>query len=287
MVGAASCELFHRSVDSRASTASMSCCRECRTKGALINYDAELQLHNERLRAAHDIGTADYVLDIGCGTGQSTREAARIASDGMALGVDVDEAAIGRARALADLEGLPNARFEHGDVQVYAFRAGEFDVAISRFGTMFFDDPRSAFRNVARAMRARARLVMMVWQVRDRNEWAVSIDRALGHPRGRLVHGLDPFSLGEPTTVRSVLSSAGFTAVTLTDVDVPVFYGRDVDAALDFVGRFTTVSRVLLRSDPPTTACFVEGLRSTLAAHTSEQGVWFDSRAWIVRAQRR
>jgi hypothetical protein len=33
--------------------------------------------------------------------------------------------------------------------------------------------------------------------------------------------------------VRRVLTSAGFTAVTLTAVDVPVFYGRDVDAALD------------------------------------------------------
>jgi ubiquinone/menaquinone biosynthesis C-methylase UbiE len=87
----------------------------------LIEYDAELQLHNEQLRAACDIGATDSVLDIGCGTGQTTREAARIASKGRALGVDVDEAAIALARALADLESLPNARFEVGDAEIYPF----------------------------------------------------------------------------------------------------------------------------------------------------------------------
>jgi hypothetical protein len=72
---------------------------------------------------------------------------------------------------------------------------------------MFFDDPRVAFRNVARAMRPSARLVLMVWQVHDSNVWAVSIDRALGQPRGQSVHGPDPFSLGEPAMVRRVLAS--------------------------------------------------------------------------------
>jgi SAM-dependent methyltransferase len=255
---------------------------------APIDYDAELQLHNERLRAEYDIGATDRVLDIGCGTGQTTREAARMASEGTALGVDVDAVALARARSLANLEGVPNARFELGDVETYPFKAGEFDVAISRFGTMFFDDPRAAFGNLARAMRANARLVMMVWQVHDRNEWAVSIDGALGGRRGRAVPkpDLDPFSLGEPAKVRGVLTSAGFSAVTLTDVDVPVFYGRDVDAALDFVSRFSTVSQVLRQSDPLRVASVAAGLRDTLAAHASEQGVWFDSRAWIVSARR-
>jgi hypothetical protein len=83
------------------------------------------------------------------------------------------------------------------------------------------------------------------------------------------------------------LTSAGFTAITFTDVDVPVFYGRDVDAALDFVTHFSAVSQVLRQSDPRRTASVVAGLRATLAAHASERGVWFDSRAWIVNAQRR
>jgi hypothetical protein len=42
-------------------------------------------------------------------------------------------------------------------------RASIFDVVISRFGTMFFADPVAAFRNIARAARPQAPLVMLVW----------------------------------------------------------------------------------------------------------------------------
>jgi SAM-dependent methyltransferase len=47
---------------------------------------------------------------------------------------------------------------------------------------MFFDDPVAAFANVGRALRPDGRLVMMVWQPHERNEWAVTIDQALAGP---------------------------------------------------------------------------------------------------------
>ena len=52
-------------------------------------YDAELRRHNEVLRRAFGVQLHDHVLDIGCGTGQTTRQAARAARAGSALGVDV------------------------------------------------------------------------------------------------------------------------------------------------------------------------------------------------------
>ena len=247
----------------------------------VIDYNTELELHNERLRQAYEISAADRVLDIGCGTGQTTREAARLAPEGVAMGIDVDEVMIARARQLAASEGVPNVRFAVGDVERHPFRAGEFDVAISRFGTMFFSHPQSAFRNIARAIRPGGHLLMMVWQSHDLNEWAVAIDRALGQTAGG---ELDPFSLGEPATVRHLLDTAGFESVTLADVEVPVYYGQDVDAALDFVSRFAGVGQALHQSDPPSV---LVRLRSTLSAHSSERGVLFGSRAWIVKARRR
>ncbi|MEN3308712.1 MAG: hypothetical protein V7603_4914, partial [Micromonosporaceae bacterium] len=69
-------------------------------------YDAELRRHNEVLRRACGIQYRDHVLDIGCGTGQTTRQAARAARAGSALGVDVSAPAIRRARELARAEGL-------------------------------------------------------------------------------------------------------------------------------------------------------------------------------------
>jgi SAM-dependent methyltransferase len=255
----------------------------------VIDYDAELQVHNERLREAYHIHAPDNVLDIGCGTGLTTREAARLASKGEALGLDIAPRMIERARELADAEGVSNVRFEVGDAQGYPFRSTEFDVAISRFGTMFFADPNAAFRNVARAMRPEGRLVMMVWQAHDRNEWAVSIDFALTTKRGPASGSvaLDPFSLGEPAKVRRILTAAGFGSVGFVDVDAPVYYGPDVDTALNWVRGFTTVNEVLRGSDPGTATSALARLRAVLEAHASERGVWFDSRAWIVTAQRK
>jgi SAM-dependent methyltransferase len=252
----------------------------------VIDYDAELRLHNERFRAALGIRTADRVLDIGCGTGQTTREAALAASDGEALGVDISEGMIARARELAAHEGVPNVRFEVGDAQAHPFRSGAFDVAISRFGTMFFSDPAVAFRNIARAVRVGGRLVMMVWQAHDRNEWAVAIDQALGGERGgAAAPGPDIFSLAEPPTVRRILAAAGFVDGEFRDVDVPVYYGQDVDAALAFVGRFANVSDAL-RQSGPRAAGILARLRATLESRASERGVWLGSRAWIVTARR-
>ena len=94
------------------------------------------------------------MLDIGCGTGQTTRDAARRASAGGALGVDLSADMIALARQLAAAEGLPNARFEQADAQIHPFGQGPFDVAISRTGAMFFGHPPAAFANMARALRS-------------------------------------------------------------------------------------------------------------------------------------
>jgi SAM-dependent methyltransferase len=253
-------------------------------------YDAELQRHNEVLRRAVDVQLRDRVLDIGCGTGQTTRQAARTARAGSALGVDVSAPAIERARELARAEGLGNVTFEHADAQVHRFAPERFDLAISRFGTMFFDDLGAAFANIRRALRPGGRLVMMVWQSHERNEWDVAIHQSLGAAEGPAAvpsEGPDPFSLADPPTVKEILQAAGFAGVVFTDVREPVYYGPDVAAALDWVRGFTCTNRVLTRLDPAAAAHAVERLREALAARMSDDGVWFDSRAWIVTARRR
>ena len=106
-----------------------------------MDYDAELQSHNAALLPACAIRSHEHVLDIGCGAGQTTREAARLAVTGSALGVDITEPMIVRARALAAAEGLHNVQFELGDAQGHSFLPQHYDVAISRYGTMFFADP--------------------------------------------------------------------------------------------------------------------------------------------------
>jgi ubiquinone/menaquinone biosynthesis C-methylase UbiE len=258
------------------------------TPGA-SGYDAELRRHNEVLRRAVGVQLHDHVLDIGCGTGQTTRQAARTARAGSVLGVDVSATAIKRAGELARADGLRNVTFEHADAQVHRFPQERFALAISRFGTMFFDDPVAAFANIGRALCPTGRLVMMVWQAHERNEWDVAIRQSLEAAEGPVASasgGPDPFSLADPSSVKEILQAAGFAGVAFTNVDKPVYYGPDVAAALDWIRGFTCTSEVLKRLDPAAATRAVERLRVALAAHLSDDGVWFNSRAWIITAHR-
>ena len=255
-----------------------------------VDYDAELTRYSAVLRRAWAVQPHDRVLDIGCGTGQTTREAARIAHAGSALGADSSGPAIERARKLARVEGPRNVTFERADAQAHSFAGGYFDLAISRFGTMFFDDPVAAFGNIGRALRPAGRLVMVVWQAHDRNEWDVAIHQALAGPDGPTAvasEGPDPFSLANPTTVEGILRAAGFVDIGLTDVDRPIYYGPDTAAALDWVGGFACTDEFLKRLDPAAAARALARLRDVLAARMSDEGVWFKSRAWILTAHRR
>jgi ubiquinone/menaquinone biosynthesis C-methylase UbiE len=200
----------------------------------VTSYDAELQRHNEVLRQACRVQSRNHVLDIGCGTGQTTREAARAARAGSALGVDVSASAVERAREAARAEGIGNVTFECANAQVRRFPQEHFDLAISRFGTMFFDDPAAAFANIGRALRSAGRLVMTVWQAHELNEWDVTIRQSLGAAAGLVAvpSGLpDPFSLADPPAVTDILEGAGFADVTFIDVSESVYYGPDVDGS--------------------------------------------------------
>jgi SAM-dependent methyltransferase len=254
-----------------------------------VDYDAELTRYSAVLRRAWAVQRHDRVLDIGCGTGQTTREVARMAQAGSALGVDLSARAIERARNLARADGPRNVAFERADAQTHSFAQGYFELAISRFGTMFFDDPVTAFGNIGRALRPAGRLVMVVWQAHDRNEWDVAIHQALAGPGGPAAvagEGPDPFSLADPATVEGILRTAGFADIGLTDVEEPIYYGPDTTVALDWVRGFAGTNEFLKHLDPAAAARALARLRDALAARMTGEGVWFDSRAWIVTAHR-
>ena len=251
-------------------------------------YDAELRAHHEHLRAAYGVRPGDEVVDVGCGTGLTTREAARAAAPGRVLGVDVSERMLERARRVTAAERLDNIRYELGDAQVHRFKPAGFDVAISRFGAMFFSDPAAAFANIAAALRPGARLVLLVWQRYEHNEWARTIDAALGDAAQPPQPGADPFSLGDAEATADMLEGAGFDRVRFEDVREPVLYGHDLDAALAFVRGFQDTSAALASLSDGEAARTVERLRETLAAHyNDERGVVLDARSWLITARRR
>jgi SAM-dependent methyltransferase len=255
----------------------------------MLDYDSELRRHHDALHRALLVRPRDRVLDIGCGAGQTTRDAASMASQGRVLGIDTAEPVLREARRLTRAAGLHNVDYVCGDAARPPFPHDAIDVAISRFGTMFFADPVAAFTDIRCVLRPTGRLVMMVWQAADRNAWAVAIHRALVDDDTALpppASGPSAFALGDAHTVERVLGAAGFVDVALAEVRAPVHYGADVARALDFVSAFSNVRRVVESQPSVERARTVARLRDVMAEHRTDDGVRFDSRAWIVTARR-
>jgi SAM-dependent methyltransferase len=251
-------------------------------------YDAMSAAFNQPLLDAAAIGETDSVLDVGCGNGQTTRLAARRASRGTAVGLDLSGPMLARASDLAVGEGLTNVVFEQGDAQVHTFVPASFDVAISRFGVMFFADPVAAFRNLGKALRAGGRLAFVCWQQLSSNEWLlVPVGAALEHvpmpdlgPPG----APGPFSLAEPNHIQDVLGSAGFEPVTVTALDGQVRVGDDANDAMAFL-RGTSMARVLLdQADQAAATRALDAVTEALRAHEAPEGLYLNGAAWLVVA---
>jgi SAM-dependent methyltransferase len=253
-------------------------------------YDAEMRRHNEHFRAAADVRPDERVLDIGCGTGQTTREAARSAVNGSALGVDISPRMLERARELTDAEGPPNASYQLGDAQTHPFPAAGFDLGISRFGTMFFADPVAAFTNIGRALHPEGRLMIMAWQAPGRNEWFTATLQALAAETAPVTappDAPDPFSLADPAGTRELLAAVGFAEIGFSDVHEPVYYGLDGAAAYDVILSLRFANDLLAAQDAAGKQRALGRLRASLAERDTGSGVFFDSRAWIITARRR
>jgi SAM-dependent methyltransferase len=250
-------------------------------------FDRSMRGHHVKLLEVAAIGPAEAVLDIGCGSGKTTRDAARAAHDGSALGVDLSSPMLAVARRRAAEEGVTNASFVHADAQVHAFAPASFDVAISRAGAMFFGDKVAAFTNIGRALRESGRLALMVWQPFQENEW-------MREPMGALAAGRDlpmppvgapgPFGLADPDQVRTVLSASGFTDVAVDPWNADIYVGEDLaDAEQGLLGALGWLLRDL---DDATRERALDDLRATLAAHATSAGVTFGSAAWLIQARR-
>ena len=133
-------------------------------------YDRMLQPFADLILQTAALQPGEQVLDVGCGYGATTLEAARRVAPGPVLGVDLSGPMLSVAKDRAAGSGLANVAFEHGDVQVYPFGPARFDAVISRFGVMFFEDPVAAFANIRSAVRPGGRLVFACWQPLANND---------------------------------------------------------------------------------------------------------------------
>ena len=250
-------------------------------------FDRAVAAYHDGFLAAADIGATDHVLDIGCGTGQTTRDAARAAASGSALGVDLSSRMIEHARRRAVEEEVGNVVFEQADAQVHPFEPQRFDVAISRTGAMFFGDPVAAFANICRALRPSGRLVLLTWQGPGLNEWIRELSSALAVGRDLPMPppaAPGPFALSDPDRVRSILTDAGCTDIGLTARSEPMWFGHDAEDAYGFV--LGLMGWMLEGLEDAGRAQALENLRVSLTAHHTEHGVFYESATFTISAIR-
>ena len=247
--------------------------------------------HRPHLIHGDVLAEGDRVLDIGCGTGRSTIEAAVVVGSGSALGVDLSGPMIDHARAQAAQEGVANASFLQADAQLHPFETGAHDVAISETGAMFFGDPVAAFTNIGTALRPGGRLALLVWQELTRNEWLMAIRGAVALGRELPTPPPDapghPFSLADPDRVRSILGAAGYDAVELDPVDEPMVAGSDADDAFAFLGSSNLVGWLLEGVDDAGRAQAVDNLRTVFKEAETADGVLLGTAAWLISATKR
>jgi SAM-dependent methyltransferase len=234
-------------------------------------------------------GPGDRVLDVGCGTGAMTRQAGHRAAGGTALGVDISAPILDRARAKAEAEGAGNVTFTVADAQVHPFAPASFDVAMSRFGVMFFDDPVAAFANVARALAPGGRLAFACWAALEDNEWSrlpsSTIAAHVGPPTAP-PGAPGPYSLADPARVRAVLGEAGFAGVGITEAPYPMYLGADADEAFAHV-RSSGMTRALLDGkDPAAVDAALRALRDLYEELARGDDLTLGAKAWLVTATR-
>jgi SAM-dependent methyltransferase len=239
------------------------------------------------------VAAGEQILDVGCGCGQTLLQLADVTGpSGHVLGVDISPPMLARARER--VAGRSNIALALGDAQVYGFTPASFDALYSRFGVMFFDDARAAFRNLRAAARTDGRLSFVCWQEMAKNPWAArpldAVMRLL--PASALPDMLregrpGPFFLSDPARVRALLEAAGWKDVALEPLEMPLHYGgaATLDEAVEYSLQIGPAARAMADAPEALKPALEAALREALAPFAGSSGVFMYGAAFVVRAR--
>jgi SAM-dependent methyltransferase len=249
----------------------------------LLGPVADILVDRARLSAG------ERVIDVGCGSGATTIAfAQKVGPSGLALGIDLSEPMLARARASAPKE-LP-VDFALADATVYPFAPASFDVLASRFGVMFFAEPVLSFANMRKALRPSGRLAFACWREPRENPWMMAPLQAVYQhapklpPQGPEDPG--PFAFASQERVHRILGVAGFTGIAMEacPLSLDIGIGSGLDAAVQGALEIGPAHRALEGQPPDVVAAATNSIREALAPFVRGQTVPLPGSIWIVTA---
>ncbi|WP_175717001.1 class I SAM-dependent methyltransferase [Burkholderia anthina] len=254
---------------------------------ARTSLDRMFEPFETLLADAAAASSARSVLDVGCGTGAVTRAIARrLGEHAHCTGVDISARMIAAAQDRAEREGL-RAGFVCADAQTHAFARDRFDLIVSRFGVMFFDDPVRAFANLRRAVRAHAQLRFIAWRSPADNPFMTTAERAaaplLSNLPARQPGAPGQFAFGDRQRIASVLSDSGWADVEIEPLDMAC--ALPVRALDDYIARMGPVGLALRDVDDVTRRRVTDTIRAAFDRYVQGADVRFDAACWLVTAR--
>ncbi len=234
----------------------------------------------------------ERALDIGCGCGATVLElAGRVGPNGSVVGVDISAPMLGRARERVQANSLANVRLTLSDAATHAFAPGAFDLAFSRFGVMFFDEPVGAFANIRSALASAGRLAFVCWAPPQDNPW-LTVPLAAARPYLPPQPETDPtapgpFAFADPDRVRGILTRAGYSAVDLArhDTTMRICGPGEVDGAARFAVESGPVGRAIAGAGPDARAAAEQAIAAELRRLEGPCGIELPGSVWIVSAR--
>jgi SAM-dependent methyltransferase len=250
--------------------------------------DGILQPFEDLLIEAVSASGAHSVLDIGCGTGSTTRGIAKLlGASGNCVGVDISEQMIATARTLAEQQRVP-AKFICADAQTHSFEPASCDMIMSRFGVMFFADPVRAFANLRNAASKEATLCFVAWRSPAENRFMTTAERAaaslLPNLPARRADAPGQFGFADARRVQSILAASGWTNIDIQPIDVACTLPENELSR--YGARLGPVGIALREADPRTRDQVVAVVRKAFEPYVHGDEVRFTACCWKVDARR-
>jgi hypothetical protein len=218
--------------------------------------------------------------------------ARRVGPTGSATGVDAAAKFLAIAREDAAAARMENASFVVQDIEE-SVPGGPYDMAYSRMGTMFFNQPVFALRNTRKALASGAKMVMVVWRKKELNDAMylpeLAVREILGDPpKGDAVTcGPGPFSMGSADVVSDQLLAAGFRDPVFARSDALIKVGADLEEAIEFaltIGPAGEVVRLAGDAAKVKRDEIRAAVSGVIEPWVTSDGVWAPSSCWIVSA---